>query len=132
MKTLIVEAVLNQIWGFLVSFLSNHSPSHLCVPDALILVPLGGCMWHSSVVSSLRAVVGCMTSDFGSSKANAFSSPHVNHVSTASSSTLTLSAGQLSSVIRQMPSTYDGQLMFLGRWRSSVKGGVRYNKNRMG
>jgi hypothetical protein len=53
MKTLIAEEVLDRMWCFQVSFLSNHSPSHLCVPDGLILVPLGSCTWHSSDVSIL-------------------------------------------------------------------------------
>jgi hypothetical protein len=44
MKTFIAEAVFDRLWYFLVSFLSNHNPSHHYVPDGSILVPSGSSM----------------------------------------------------------------------------------------
>jgi hypothetical protein len=70
-------------------------------------------------------VVKYMTPDFGSSKATAFSSPHVKEVSTASSSSLALLVAEVPSVIRQISAMYDGQVMFWFVCQSSVKGGVR-------
>jgi hypothetical protein len=59
-------------------------------------------------------------------------SPHAKQLSTASSSSLALSAVEVPSIIRQMSSIDDGQPMFSCVCQSSVKGDLRYCRNIMG
>src|SRR5205085_1790295 len=84
-KTLMVEVVLVRMWCFHVSFLSSQKPNHLCTVDGLISIPLRRTtLMYGSMIYFL-ALLKCMSSDFGSSKATALSLPHLKHVVTPSS-----------------------------------------------